>query len=59
MIITEVTETQMQAARVASGAAMVGFLAASMFGRQAQKGRVAVVSLYIAGVLGLAMYFLS
>jgi hypothetical protein len=58
MIVDLATQTQMQAARIFGGATMVAFLAAPMFRRQAQRVRVAVAALYIAGVLGFLVYML-
>jgi hypothetical protein len=58
MIFDLATETQRQAARIFGGATMVAFLAAPMFRHQAQRVRVAVAALYIAGVLGFAAYAL-
>ena len=52
------TDTQMQAARIFGGATMVALLAAPMFRRQAHRVRVAVATLYIAGVLSFAAYVL-
>jgi hypothetical protein len=46
----------MQAARIFVGATMVAFLAAPMFRHQAQRLRMAVAALYIAGVLGFVAY---
>jgi hypothetical protein len=48
----------LRAAQVFGGATMAAFLAAPLFRRQAQRVRVAVASLYIAGVLGFVMYLL-
>jgi hypothetical protein len=59
MIFDLATETQMQAARIFGGATMVAFLAAPMFRHQAQRIRMAVAALYIAGVLGFILYVLS
>jgi hypothetical protein len=58
MIFDTVSATQMQAARILTGATMVGFLAARLFRGQAQRIRLAVASLYIAGVLGFVLYLL-
>ena len=58
MIFDLATETQMQAARIFGGATMVAFLAARMFRHQAQRVRIAVAALYIAGVLGFMVYVL-
>jgi hypothetical protein len=58
MLLDHVTETQMQAGRVMAGAAMVAFLGAPLFRRQAQAIRLVVTCLYVAGVLGFLLYFL-
>jgi hypothetical protein len=58
MIFDQVTDTQMQAARVLTGATMVGFLGAPLFRHHAQRIRYAVATVYIVGVLGFAAYFL-
>jgi hypothetical protein len=58
MIFDQATDAQMQAARILGGATMVAFLAARMFRRQAQRIRIAVSVLYVAGVLGFLMYVL-
>jgi hypothetical protein len=58
MIFDLATDTQMQAARIFGGAAMVAFLGARMFRHQAQRVRIAVAALYIAGVLGFVAYVL-
>jgi hypothetical protein len=56
MIFDQATDAQMQAARIFVGATMVAFLAAPMFRHQAQRLRMAVAALYIAGVLGFVAY---
>ena len=58
MIFDLATDTQMQAARIFGGATMVAFLAAPMFRRQAQRVRMAVACIYIAGVTGFVIYVL-
>jgi hypothetical protein len=58
MIFDQATDAQMEAARIFGGATMVAFLAARMFRGQAQKVRVAIATLYIAGVLGFMVYVL-
>jgi hypothetical protein len=58
MILDQVTDAQMPAGRVLAGAAMVAFLGAPMFRRQAQAIRTVVTCLYLAGVLGFMLYFL-
>jgi uncharacterized membrane protein YhiD involved in acid resistance len=58
MIFDQATGAQMQAARVVSGAAMVGFLGAGILGRRAQQVRLVVASAYMAGVVGFTLYSL-
>jgi len=58
MIFDQATDAQMQAARIFGGAIMVAFLAAPMFRSRAQRVRIAVAGIYIAGVLGFVVYFL-
>ena len=58
MLLDQVSETQLQAGRVLGGAAMAAFLAAPLFRRQAQAVRLVVAGLYIAGVVGLLVYYL-
>ncbi|MDR3532275.1 MAG: hypothetical protein P4L90_17195 [Rhodopila sp.] len=58
MIFDQVTDTQMQAARILSGATMVAFLAAPLFRRGARTIRIAVATVYILGVLGFIGYYL-
>lgn len=58
MIFDQATGAQLRAARILGGATMVAFLAARMFRGQAQRVRIAVSVLYIAGVLGFVAYVL-
>ncbi|MGD0104013.1 MAG: hypothetical protein ABSC06_08250 [Rhodopila sp.] len=58
MLFDQATDQQMQAGRIFAGAAMVAFLAAPVFRRQAQRVRVVVAGLYIAGVLSFVVYVL-
>jgi glycerol uptake facilitator-like aquaporin len=58
MLLDQATDTQIQAARMLGGATMVAFLAARMFRGHAQRVRLVVVGLYIAGVLGFVVYVL-
>ena len=58
MIFDQVTEPEMDAARILGGATMVAFLAAPMFRRHAQKVQMVVTGLYIAGVLAFVLYVL-
>lgn len=48
----------MQAARVVTGAAMAGLLAAPIFGRYAHRVRIGVAAAYIAVVIAAAVYYL-
>ena len=58
MLLDQVSDTQLQAGRVVGGAAMAAFLAAPMFRRQAQAVQLVVAGVYIAGVLGLLLYYI-
>jgi hypothetical protein len=58
MILDPATNTQMQAARIFSGATMVALLAAPVFRHHARKIRMTVAMLYIAGVLAFLAYVL-
>ena len=58
MIFDRVTPEEMQAARVVTGAAMVGLLGARAFGRHAQRIRIAVAAAYFAAVTGFVLYYL-
>jgi hypothetical protein len=58
MLLDQVSETQLQAGRVLGGAAMIAFLAAPLFRRQAQAVRLFVAGVYIAGVLGFSLYYI-
>ncbi len=58
MLLDQVTDTQLQAARLFGGATMVAFLGAPLFRRQAQRVRIAAASIYIAGVLGFLIFVL-
>ena len=58
MLFDQATDQQMQAGRIFAGAAMVAFLAAPVFRRQAQRVRMVVTGLYIAGVLSFVVYVL-
>jgi hypothetical protein len=59
MLLDQVTDTQLQAARLLGGTTMVAFLAAPLFRRQARNVRIVVTALYIAGVLGFLIYELA
>jgi hypothetical protein len=58
MLLDQISETQIRAGQALGGAAMVAFLAAPMFRRQAQAVRLVVAGVYIAGVLGCLLYYL-
>jgi len=58
MLFDQATDQQMQAGRIFAGAAMVVFLAAPVFRRQAQRVRAVVTVLYIAGVLSFVAWVL-
>jgi hypothetical protein len=58
MLLDHVSDTQMQAGQIAAGTAMVAFLAAPMLRRYAQPVRLIVTAVYVAGVLGVLLYFL-
>ncbi len=58
MLFDAATDTQVQAARLLTGATMVGLLAARIFGRRAQSVRIIVAGLYIAGIVAYVMYVL-
>jgi hypothetical protein len=58
MIFDPATDTQMQAARIFGGATMLALLAAPAFRHRARQIRVAVATLYIAGVLAFLAYVL-
>jgi hypothetical protein len=58
MLFDQATDAQIEAARIFGGATMVAFLAARMFRSQAQRVRIVVASLYIAGVLSFVVYVL-
>jgi hypothetical protein len=59
MLLDQVSETEIQAGRILGGAAMAAFLAAPLFRRQAQRVRLVVALVYIAGVLGFLLYYLA
>jgi hypothetical protein len=58
VILEHVTPQEMQAARIVTGATMVGFLGAPVFGRHAKTARIVIASLYIAAVIGFVLYYL-
>jgi hypothetical protein len=58
MIFDQVTDREMQAARILGGATMAVFLAAPIFGRQARTIRVVAAGIYIAVALAVSAYLL-
>lgn len=58
MIFEQVTDTQMRAAQIFSGATMADFVAAPMLRGHAQMARMVIASVYIAGILGFVIYVL-
>jgi hypothetical protein len=54
----QVTPEEMRAARVVTGAAMAGLLAAQMFGARARRIRIGIAILYFAAVIAFAVYYL-
>jgi len=57
MLLGQVSETELQAGSIVSGAAMVALLGAPMFGRHAQTIRLAAAVVYVAFLVGLVIYF--
>ena len=57
MTFSQVTATEMQAARLLMGATMVGLLGARFFKGRAQVVRIAVACVYIAGIVSFIAYF--
>ena len=58
MLLQPVSAAEMQAARIVTGAAMVGLLGAPIFGRWAGRVRMVFGVAYIAAVLGMLVYHL-
>jgi hypothetical protein len=58
MILDQVTDAQMQAARILGGATMAAFLAAPLLRGRAQTARMVIAGIYFAGVLGFVFYLL-
>ena len=58
MLLDQVSDRQMQAAQIITGATMAAFLGARVFGRWANSIRVALTGLYIAAVCGFLLYFI-
>jgi hypothetical protein len=56
MILDQVTDTEMQAARLLVGATIVAFLAASACRQHARTIRVVVLCIYIFGVLAFTIH---
>jgi hypothetical protein len=54
MIFDPVSNTEMQAARLLTGATMVGLLAAPLFRHRTQNIRIAIFVCYILGILVFA-----
>jgi hypothetical protein len=59
MIFDQVTDTEMQAARILIGATMVAFLAAPIFRQHARTIRMVVLCIYIFGALAFAIHALT
>jgi hypothetical protein len=59
MLFDQVTDTQMQAARLFGGAAMAAFVAAPLFRHRAPAIRIIVAVAYFAGVLSFTVYLLT
>ncbi len=51
MLLDQVTSQQMQAGQAFTALTMAGFLSAPLFGRFAQRVRIGVAGLYLAGVV--------
>jgi hypothetical protein len=58
MLFQPVSAAEMHAARIITGATMVGMLGAPIFGRRARQARITFAILYIAAVLGFIVYHL-
>jgi hypothetical protein len=58
MIFDQVTNAEMQAARILTGVTMAAFLAARLLGGQARTFRIVIAGTYIAGVSAFAFYLL-
>jgi hypothetical protein len=58
MLFDQVTEPQMQAARILTGTTMVAFLAAPILKGYARIFRLVVAGLYIAAVMAFVLYSL-
>jgi hypothetical protein len=58
VIFDQVTDAEMQAARVLAGATMAAFLAARMFRKHAPAIRLLILTVYIAGILAFVAYVL-
>jgi hypothetical protein len=59
MLLDQVSDTQMRAASLVMGATMVAFIGSRWMPRFGQSFRLLVAGLYIAGVLGFVVYFLT
>jgi len=58
MLFDQVTPAQMQAGGVLTGVTMAGFIAAPLLGQHGQLVRIGITAVYIAGVVGFAIYSL-
>ncbi|MFO1027823.1 MAG: hypothetical protein U1E70_21820 [Acetobacteraceae bacterium] len=58
MIFDRVTPQEMQAAHVVTAATMVGLLGARVFGRYANRVRLAVAAAYFTAVVGFILYYM-
>jgi hypothetical protein len=54
----QVTDAEMQAARILTGATMVAFLAARMFRNRAPAIRLLIATVYIVGIVAFVTYVL-
>ena len=57
MIFEHVTAQEMQTAQIVTGAAMVGLLAARMFGRHARRVLLVVTVLYFAAIVAFIVHY--
>jgi hypothetical protein len=58
MLLDQVTPAQMQAGGVLSGLTMAAFIAAPLLRRHVQLVRIGIAAVYIAGIVGFAIYSL-
>jgi hypothetical protein len=59
MLLDQVTDTQMRAASLGMGAAMVAFIGSRWLPRYGSSIRLILTGVYLAGVLGTVLYFLT